>query len=411
MLIGRLFFQGGTGFSRWSGISLVSTVKSFPLKRWFLLSIYPAPEKLHNSVDRSQRIRLTRLYMAMATYSIIIVAACLVSNLGTLQMPAWACITFVAYAVVTNTLFFIVIRNGFNLSCSDPSLTQAQLILSSVWGFFPFYFLYDDRVLCQLCYLPAFSFGMLRLGFRQYLVVVLAMMLTYCSAVGLDYYLQRPNFSLKYEVFQSVVFFVILLWFSCFGGFVSGLRNRLRKQIKELDIARSIIEKYAKTDDLTNLFNRRYAREVLAEQIARSTRDVHIFSVVMIDIDHFKAINDGYGHEMGDRVLKEFSFMCGALLRGADTLAKPDATLARYGGEEFIVVLPSTSVNQAKICMDRLRLGMASLAESHLSDPVTFSAGVAEYRAGEQIGPLLIRTDKALYRAKSEGRNRICMAE
>lgn len=367
-------------------------------------------DNLHKNTERAQRLRLTRFYMAVATYATVSVAALLVSELSILHMPSWAIKVFIAYAVVTNAIFFILIRSGWNLRFKDPSMTLPQLVLSSLWGWLPLYYFHDARVLCQLFYLPAFSFGMLRFTLRQYLIVVAAMMATYVSAVCADALTGRADFSPKIELFQAVAFLLVLLWFAFFGGFVSNLRYKLRNQYKELDAARAIIERQAQTDDLTQLYNRRHARSVMNQEKRKADSGQHVFSVAMIDIDHFKLINDRYGHETGDGVLQKFSELCGNLLRAGDAVAMPDSTLARYGGEEFIIVLPAANAGQAAACIERLRIAMQKLSIPRMTDSVTFSAGVTQYRPDEQIDPLLKRTDQALYRAKSEGRNRVCLA-
>ncbi len=365
------------------------------------------PDSKQMGADRAQRIRLHRFYMAVATYAMIILAAFLASKLSIGRMPVWANVVFIVFAVITNVVFLFLFRSGRNLHFKDPSLTLQQLILASVWGWLPLYYFYDARVLCQMFYLPAFSFGMLRFNLRQYLTVVAVMMVTYGTAVLADALSGRIGFSPQVELFQAAVFLLVLLWFAFYGGFISNLRHRLRRQYKELETARAKIEKQAQVDELTQLYNRRHARFVMNEEMRKAENGAHVFSVAMIDIDHFKQINDRYGHDAGDEVLRQFSDLCTNLLRAGDAVAIPETTLARYGGEEFIIVLPAANARQAVACIDRLRSAMESLSIPPLADPITFSAGVAQYQPGELIDPFLKRTDQALYRAKSEGRNRI----
>lgn len=365
------------------------------------------PDFNQKNTDRAQRIRLHRFYMAVATYATIILASFLVSELSLGGMPTWANVTFIVYAVITNIGFLYLFRSGRNLHFKDPSLTLPQLILSSIWGWLPLYYYYDARVLCQIFYLPAFSFGMLRFNLRQYLTVVAVMMVIYGTAVWADGLSGRVGFSLKIELFQAAVFLLVLLWFAFYGGFISNLRHKLRKQYKELEAARAKIEKQAQMDELTQLYNRRHARFVMNEEMRKAENGTHVFSIAMIDIDHFKLINDRYGHDAGDEVLRQFSDLCTNLLRAGDAVAIPETTFARYGGEEFIIVLPAANAKQAVACIDRLRSAMESLSIPPSADPITFSAGVAQYQPGELIDPFLKRTDQALYRAKTEGRNRI----
>lgn len=380
------------------------------IRKPFVFPRLSAYENMHNSQGRAQRIRLTRLYMAIATYFMIVTITCLISELSYWRMPVWAMVFFISYGIIGNAIFFILIRSGLNLRFKDPSLTQQQLIFASIGGLLPIYYFHDARVLCQICYLPAFSFGMLRLNLKQYLFVVLVMMATYCTAVFVDYYSGRTDFSVKIELFQIMVFFMILLWFAFFGGFISSLRNRLRKKYKELEAARKIIEKQAQTDELTQLFNRRHAREVMKTQKKKADEGSHHFSIAMIDLDHFKLVNDRFGHEIGDEVLRQFSTLCENLLRAEDQFAALGSTLARYGGEEFIIILPSTNSEETLTCINRIRLAMKDISIPGTNSRITFSAGVALHQKGEGVDSLIKRTDQALYKAKSEGRNRVSVS-
>lgn len=379
-------------------------------KKTFIFSRLSAHENMHNNQRQAQRIRLTRLYMAIATYVMIVTTTCIISELSYSRMPVWAMVFFIGYGVIGNAIFFILIRSGLNLRFKDPSLTIHQLIFSSIGGLLPIYYFHDARVLCQLCYLPVFSFGMLRLNLKQYLIVVAVMMTTYCTAILVDYHSGRPDFSVKIELFQIMVFFIILMWFAFFGDFISSLRNRLRKKYKELEVAREVIERQAQTDELTQLYNRRHAREVMKNQKQKADNGSHHFSIAMIDLDHFKLVNDRFGHEIGDEVLRQFSTLCENLLRSEDQFAALGSTLARYGGEEFIIILPSTKTDEALTCINRIRLAMKDISIPGVNSITTFSAGVALHQKGEAIDSLLKRTDQALYKAKSEGRNRVSVS-
>jgi diguanylate cyclase (GGDEF)-like protein len=122
--------------------------------------------------------------------------------------------------------------------------------------------------------------------------------------------------------------------------------------------------------------------------------------VVVFDIDHFKAINDKHGHAMGDVVLREVAATISRQLRAADAVA-------RWGGEEFLVVLPSSPVDAARACAERIRRAVSSL-EVGMGVEITVSGGVAELEPGEQVAEAIRRADTRLYEAKAAGRNRIC---
>jgi diguanylate cyclase (GGDEF)-like protein len=153
------------------------------------------------------------------------------------------------------------------------------------------------------------------------------------------------------------------------------------------------------TDELTGCYNRRYFGLRLDEEIARSRRHGHAFSLLFLDIDNFKRINDSYGHGLGDRILADLGKLLHRWARSTDLLA-------RYGGEEFVVLLPVTETGQALVAADRLR----RTVEEH-SFPrrkrLTVSIGVATYgEDGTSEEELLKVADQALYQAKRMGKNR-----
>lgn len=152
-------------------------------------------------------------------------------------------------------------------------------------------------------------------------------------------------------------------------------------------------------DPLTGHFNRRALQETLAREVARFQRYRTPFSLLMFDLDHFKAVNDRHGHEMGDKVLKQVARLAREALREPDVVG-------RWGGEEFLVLLPDTDAGKARVVADRLGQG---IAEAHFEGPgqVTASLGLATLREGESQDQLLRRVDEALYRAKEGGRDRV----
>lgn len=156
----------------------------------------------------------------------------------------------------------------------------------------------------------------------------------------------------------------------------------------------------ADTDVLTGIANRRRSLTVLAEALDAATDTGKPVSFAILDIDHFKRINDGYGHPAGDAVLKRVAAQIGAELRAADLFG-------RFGGEELVIVLPDTAADQALAIAERVRRAVET---ARVEPAVTLSIGVAEHVAGEGIDALIGRADAALYRAKQEGRNALRLA-
>lgn len=157
------------------------------------------------------------------------------------------------------------------------------------------------------------------------------------------------------------------------------------------------LEEDSTYDTLTRAFNRRYFEFALTQEVSRVNRKKGVFSIIIMDIDHFKKINDTYGHIAGDRVLREISVLIMETIRKADVFA-------RVGGEEFVCILPDTSSEAALLTAERLRKLIESKELKELPK-VTMSFGVTEYHSEESSEELLKRVDLALYEAKEKGRN------
>ena len=162
-----------------------------------------------------------------------------------------------------------------------------------------------------------------------------------------------------------------------------------------------LVQRQATTDDLTGLVNRRRFIEALESEIVRANAFASPLSVVLGDLDHFKLVNDRFGHQAGDEVLRTFADLVRAHLRDVDVPG-------RIGGEEFAILLPGTEAEGAVAVADRVRLSLGALRPTPDGrDEVTASFGVAQLAFGESGDELLRRADIALYRAKSEGRNTV----
>jgi diguanylate cyclase (GGDEF)-like protein len=172
----------------------------------------------------------------------------------------------------------------------------------------------------------------------------------------------------------------------------------------EVEAAREHAHQMAVRDGLTNLYNRRFFMAQLASEATRALREQRPLSVVLIDVDHFKSINDTYGHATGDEVLE---LMAGLLL---DAM-RPYDVVARFGGEEFVALLPGSGLDAALTVAERLRDQVASLEVHGMPDrpapQVTVSLGVSCLAPEDEgVAPMLARADQAMYEAKRGGRNR-----
>lgn len=175
----------------------------------------------------------------------------------------------------------------------------------------------------------------------------------------------------------------------------------LRYAFNELKTALVEMERLAKTDGLTGLLNRRSLLEVAVQEFTRAQRYKRSLSVLMLDIDHFKRINDTYGHHVGDLVIQTIASILNEIFRATDSVG-------RYGGEEFVVILPETTLEQAFEVAERIRCQVSGrLMSNEIRDlHATVSLGISTLSTETNtIDEMLQRADKALYQAKSNGRN------
>ncbi|UCG79497.1 MAG: diguanylate cyclase [Nitrospirota bacterium] len=184
------------------------------------------------------------------------------------------------------------------------------------------------------------------------------------------------------------------------------LITSLEKKNEELAKANNFLKELSIRDSLTGLNNHRYFQEALSIEIIRSRRYEHHFSLIMIDIDHFKKYNDTYGHPAGDVLLKEISNIFKERIRKSDLAA-------RYGGEEFVLILPETSkqnaISVAENIREQVEQHVFSGSNAQPESRVTVSIGVAGFpEDGDNASALIKYADDSLYKAKAQGRNTLC---
>lgn len=182
---------------------------------------------------------------------------------------------------------------------------------------------------------------------------------------------------------------------------------KLAQTIQELEQSRRYLKEQADTDPLTKLANRRSFFQSASTTLAQILRQNEHFSIIILDIDHFKRINDTYGHQAGDVVLQQLSMVLSTAIREGDTLA-------RIGGEEFVVASPYTNRLAAIVLSERLRKAVENSEFIFAGNriPVTISLGIASLnKGGDDVDKLLAIADSRLYLAKQKGRNRICASD
>lgn len=191
--------------------------------------------------------------------------------------------------------------------------------------------------------------------------------------------------------------------------YIEQLTNQVATTINRANVYAEIL-KHATLDALTGFYNKRQLEERLKQEVSSSRRQHLPLSVIMTDIDFFKGVNDTYGHAVGDLVLKTVSDVIRSQLREYDVAG-------RYGGEEFTILLPSAGIKDACMVAERLRkavekrmIDISKLTPEHKNINVTISLGVYQMQDGDEISDLIIKADRALYEAKSGGRNKVVSA-
>jgi diguanylate cyclase (GGDEF)-like protein len=189
--------------------------------------------------------------------------------------------------------------------------------------------------------------------------------------------------------------FTLVVIFNIYTVYQQVLIKRLRRQLAEKQGHSDILRNLAMVDPLTGLYNRRFALQRLAAEVARSERRGHPLTVLTLDLNLFKQINDQHGHPAGDHVLQEFAAHLNKVIRGSDLAV-------RLGGDEFLVVLPECTLEQLQLVLERL--GSLEVLWQGQKIPVTFSAGWKQYEMGDRLDELLAAADQALYASKRAGK-------
>jgi len=319
------------------------------------------------------------------------------------QVVGWS--VFVALGLAG---FYAAMRSGWSERLADPALTDLQIVFAVptvMWGYL---MAGEVRSATLFTLVLILTFGAFSSTWRRMAALTVYALAWLALTV---WWRQRGQGDApdardwNVDLSNLVMMAIVLPTISWLAARLSAMRARLHQQRGELGKALARIQELATRDELTGLANRRRLLELLELERQREARAGQAFSLAVIDLDHFKAINDRHGHPVGDRVLRHFA-------REALTTIRTCDILGRWGGEEFVLLMPSTRVTLARLGVERLRARAESLQVEHDGQPVTFtlSAGVVEHRQGESVAETIARADLALYLAKEQGRNRVVSA-
>ncbi len=296
--------------------------------------------------------------------------------------------------------FLSALRSGWSKRFKDFSLTQSQmtfaaLSMSGAYALMPHTRAAALQVMCL-----TLVFGMFRLSPRQTLRMGWITSAVLLGAVGVLGMVQSEQFSWREDLLPAALACLIMQGISVVLSHLSRMREQLSSQRHALRDTLLQVEELAMRDSLTGLLNRRHMQQLVEQECQRHARSGMPLAMVLVDLDHFKQVNDTHGHHVGDEVLAAAARTMLAQLRGTDLIG-------RWGGEEFLLMLPDTSAESALQVVERVRvaLGQAQVSQSAPDLRVTFSAGIAEARGKAMPHKTLEQSDRALYEAKAAGRN------
>jgi diguanylate cyclase (GGDEF)-like protein len=354
--------------------------------------------------DRHQRVRAKQALIACAIY----VAIGTIIGLGVLLglVEALPAALLNSTVIGLSVVFYGLIRSGVNLRFpSDPALTQAQGLFCVLAACACYLVAGPARGAILMTVMIGQVFGIFALtpsqARRMAMLGVSAFGITMAGAAAVAPLRYPP----RVELLHFLLVVLMLPTIGWLTGTLSAIRNKLRQQKVRLENALQQNRLLATQDELTGLSNRRHMTAMMVAERGRQQRNRAPISMVMLDIDHFKRINDSCGHQAGDQVLQIFADVISHSLRAGDALS-------RWGGEEFLLMLPGTTAEEALICVERMRGHLAARSFEHLAPKltVTFSAGIGVCSVDDRTDTIIERADRAMYRAKTAGRNRTVVA-
>lgn len=317
------------------------------------------------------------------------------------MFPHWLELVLLGHLTIGAVAPLVIIRSGWSKRFKDPIFLMEQCIWANLMLVAAYFFspIGKGALLGVLCQVQAFGFPAFSPRQARYsgsaVLVMLAM-----SWIGMTLW-GGPGFDAASDglIIATACGVLLLLTWQSYNYAL--YREKNQKERRELELAIAEVERLTTIDTLTGLYNRQHLHEVLDHETIRSGIGSPGFCVALIDLDHFKQVNDIYGHQVGDEVLVGFAALAKTAFRDTDTVG-------RWGGEEFLIVMPGGSRHS----MDRL---LVAVAQAQLSPQasalrVTASAGLAHHRVGEPWADTLERADRALYVAKETGRNQ-CIAD
>jgi diguanylate cyclase (GGDEF)-like protein len=351
------------------------------------------------SKDPRQKVLLTRFMVG--SVNCMVALASLNYGVARGAIDAADCRSLTVAGGAAIALGYAIFRSGLNKRFSDSSLSEPiffSVIAMLAWGY---QIGGPGRPVALLVLFIMLLFHMFIGSSRQLIrgSVVAAV------SFGASMYSVAQHPTDQYTVDMQMVYFglmaTMLISVCLLVTELAALRAKSTQRKMDLSKALKLVEQLAARDELTGLFNRRHMTELLQVEKQRADRSNRGFAIGVIDVDHFKSVNDRFGHNVGDEVLASLSAALNAGLRDTDVVA-------RWGGEEFLVMFTDTDDQAPMLVLDRIRNHLVTAQVSHTRPDlrISFSAGLTAYQFGESLNGTIERADQALYLAKAHGRNR-----
>jgi diguanylate cyclase (GGDEF)-like protein len=349
--------------------------------------------------DKLQRRTLALLGQAALVIATLLLLLTYTTGIGAADVRQASVLTILACLFIFG--FYGVIRSGLNRRFADPTLAMPQTIVaqSLIAAAYAMTGPVHGATVIMLSLVMVFGMFSLRPPAVRAACLYTVVLMGGVMAWGAVH--QPLHYPVWQEIFNFALTAIVMLAISQLSGQLTDMRTRLKKQKTALEGALAHINEMAACDELTGLPNRRRMMTLLREHATRHARGGPRFFVCIIDLDHFKNINDSHGHAAGDAVLRAFATQARLLLRSTDMIG-------RWGGEEFLLLLPESAPGDPTLGVARLRDSLAGMPASPALPGlrVRFSAGFARHEDGEPVEQAIERADRALYAAKSAGRNR-----
>ena len=372
---------------------------------------------LFKTDNRKQSVVLQRTAWAISSYVSYFFIGLLGVDAGLLQLSLQSYLFLFSCVFVVQIAFYMIVRTGYYERWRNSTFLFYQILFGCTVLSFLLVFTTPDlwATLVNVA-LVGLLFGIFALERRHFYILAAVPFTVFTVLLVLDFSQGLNKDKMPVFFLQWTVSLFLLISFSFIGSYLSNLRKKLRANKQQLHLQKDQLEvthrelnsalrqmsEKAVRDELTGLYNRHQFSETMHSYMAIMQTPGSPLGVMMMDVDHFKQVNDTHGHLAGDEILRSFKKIPESCLRKTDFLA-------RYGGEEFVVLLPNTDLSTLEHIAERIRTFVASEVFDNIEEGfgITVSIGMTHYRHRETVEEVIERADKALYQAKVDGRNRV----